>query len=574
MSKGVGSFSGGSGGSGRAERPRAGSPGYPARTPSGGSSGLANRLIRRYGLFATLLVAVVLLLLLVPKVSTSSQVAPTTTSRPPLAPGITRPAPAGTPGVTVGGYHCAPGIRQVPWSKYAPICEPKWHGKNGGATSNGVTATTIRVAYRLAATSELGLLYAIVPPAVIGTNAEAVSTMEAYIATFNRTYELYGRHVVLVPFTGKGNFIQEDTGTGAPQAEADAENEENGLHAFADMSLIGSSQMFSSDLAADHVVTESLYVENRKWYTSREPYAYSVGPTCTQDAEAIGAIFGKGLAGLPAAYAGTAKLRSQAQKIGIFYPTNPQASRCVQEIDADLARYGVHPAAQIGFAFDLSTLLSEVQTAIGRFKQAGVTTVICSACDPITPVFFTRDEAAVGYYPEMFLSSYFALNATAIDRMVTLLTPKERSQVISIGSILPPYKDEEAVKAFEMGATPGEKIIPSYPFVYASLLPFFAALQVAGPDLTPASFEWAWQHLPPSLPGGMFGMWRSAPGKPDVSSGFEIVKWSATAKSPMTGKAGSFVACNGGKEYRFSTIRSVLPAHTQLSCPTSPPVAP
>src|SRR5438477_11140252 len=64
--------------------------------------------------------------------------------------GITPAAAPGSAGTAVSGVHCGPGVRQVPWSAYAPLCEPAYHGNNGGATSTGVTASTITITYRMA----------------------------------------------------------------------------------------------------------------------------------------------------------------------------------------------------------------------------------------------------------------------------------------------------------------------------------------------------------------------------------------------------------------------------------------
>ncbi len=50
----------------------------------------------------------------------------------------------------MSGVHCGPGVRQVPWSAYAPWCEPAYHGNNGGATAPGMTGNTITLTYRIA----------------------------------------------------------------------------------------------------------------------------------------------------------------------------------------------------------------------------------------------------------------------------------------------------------------------------------------------------------------------------------------------------------------------------------------
>ena len=56
------------------------------------------------------------------------------------------------------------------WSAYAPACQPKWSGNNGGATSSGVTGTTITLTYRDAAAALMQEIYAVEPKSVVGTN--------------------------------------------------------------------------------------------------------------------------------------------------------------------------------------------------------------------------------------------------------------------------------------------------------------------------------------------------------------------------------------------------------------------
>ena len=50
-------------------------------------------------------------------------------------------------GTTVSKTACTPSTPQFP-SPYAPPCLPQFKGNNGGATSNGITATTITLAQR------------------------------------------------------------------------------------------------------------------------------------------------------------------------------------------------------------------------------------------------------------------------------------------------------------------------------------------------------------------------------------------------------------------------------------------
>jgi len=516
---------------------------------------------RRLAAIAALAVLAIALLAF-PKV-TSSQTAALST-RVTTLPGQTPMNAPFSAGTTVGGYTCGPGIRQVPWSAYAPACEPKWSGNNGGATAPGVTATTITLSYREAATAILQELYALVPPSVVGTNAEAIQTMQSYINIFNKDFELYGRHVVLAPFNGQGNFINEDTGTGAPQAEADAVTVATSLHAFADMSLIDSSVTYTQDLQAQKVIAFGLYLQDQQWYQQNAPWQYTPGPNCSKSANAIGALFGKQLKGLPAQFAGGA-LRTEPRKLGIFYTNVPTQYDCEQQVVKSLASYGVTPVAQAALTFNIANLASESSTAVAQMKAAGATTIICVGCDPISPRFYFAAATQDNYHPEWFFQSLYASNATASEAFIRLFPADQRSQILTIGTQPTAKSLSEAVHAYQLGNTdPGATIIPSYYLVYGSILQFFSALQLAGPDLTPSNFQAAMRSIPQSSPGGELGGWNGSAGPYDPASTFQILKWDQAARSPADGHQGTYEVCNGGAVYSFAS--PALPARTPLRC--------
>ncbi len=546
------------------QTPMAGLPGGARRQRA--RSAIARRQL--WGLVA--LAVVVVLMLTVPTVSATN--AESTWGQVPAS--VTKPAAPGTPGITVGGYRCGPGVRQFPWSHYAPICVPKWTGNNGGATWRGVTAHTIRLSYRVASSTDLKLIYGIIPPSVIGTNNEAIRTMQAYIKAFNKVFELYGRKVVLEPFTGQGNFIDEDTGTGQAQAEADAVTAATKLHAFADMSLVDSSVMYITSLENQGVVAFGLYLQDYGWYAQNAPWQYTPGPDCTKEAEAAGAVLGKEMAGRRAIYAGSATIRAKIRKFGIFYPNNPQSAICADQLVAQIQRYGGTVPVKVAFTFNLANLVNQAQSAVAQMKAEGVTTVICSSCDPVTPAFVLQAADNQAYYPEWFFESYFAGGTTSLDPFVQLFQKDAPAQVgglLTTGEPSLPPSEQEALTAYRKGHDGNlDGILPSYPFTYSSILMFFDALQAAGPYLTPKTFEEGLantKELPPSLPGGQLGGWSFGPGTFDPASNFGIMKWYPNVTSPQNGQPGTFLACNGGALYSYAKAGEEVPAHTQPVCP-------
>lgn len=541
------------------------STGAPPRSPA--HQGRAARHRRRLAAGVALLVGAAAVALAVPRAQTAAG----------RRAEFTPPAAPGTPGLTVAGIRCGPKVRQVPFSAYSPICVPAWHGDNGGATANGVTATTITLTYRQAATNILSLLYTEIPQAVVGTNAEAIHTMQSYIDVFNRYFELYGRKVVLAPYTGQGDFVREDEGSGLAAAQEDALQVADTIHGFADMSLIDSSAIYDDALQQAKVPVFGLYLQDSAWYRQARPYQYTVGPTCTQTDAAMGDLLGSpAMADAPAAYAGPA-LRSSTRRYGILYPDNPQATTCAQELSRDLAAAGHPPAASVGYEFNVATLQTASQNAIGQLKAAGVTTVICASCDPVSPIYFLTAAKAARYFPEWVVQSYFTGGTSAIDGVIQNILAKsgaadEASGLLALGNGGEVTAGSEALKVYAManhGSLSG--ILPSYLWAYSTLLYFFDLLQAAGPDLTPATLARAeadTAELAPSLPGGPLGRWTFGPGQVAPSASFQLVRWVPGVTSPEDGRPGTFEPCYGGKVFSYTAPHGGVPQHQPPRCPT------
>jgi hypothetical protein len=538
--------------------------------PSGAATSRAAVAIRRHRVVVGLAVLALLAVLVFVPEQASSPTSVATTAIPTsitVPHGVTPPNPTYGHGVAVSGVTCGPGVRQVTWSAYAPPCQPAWSGNNGGATSRGVTGSTITISYRAATTTQLSLLYSLVPPTVIGTNTEEEATMQAYINTFNKSFELYGRKVVLVPFQGKGDFIEEDIGQDQAQAEEDAVTVSQTIKAFADMSLVDSSAVYSTDLAAQHVVTSSLYENALTWYKEYAPWEYTPGPNCTKAAEATAAILGKQLGGLPASDAGTAALRHKTRVYGIIYPQNPESAQCANLDIKDMAKYGQKVVKSVGVEFNLSELVSQADTAVAAMKAAGVTTIIMSSADPITPRFMMTEANRLNYHPEWWFQSYFAGSETNTTSLTDLFPAPQVDHIIGVGMQTRPLGQQEAIKAYDLGnPDPGVKPIPSYSYTYETLLQFFDALQLAGPDLTPKNFEAAMARIPTSAPGGMLGGWSGKDGPFDPSSTYSVVAFKAGATDPLDGKKGAFVSCDGGRVFSYDQDGADVPAHQQLKC--------
>ena len=476
------------------------------------------------------------------------------------------------PGKTVGGVNCGPGVRQVSWSKYSPWCEPVWHGNNGGATYNGVTSSTITIDYREASSGDLNLAYSIIPKEIIGTNQQAIDTIQAYVNVFNKYFELYGRKVVLVPFLGQSDFIQEDLNADTPLAQADALTVASKIHSFADVSLIDSTSIYDTYLSRLHVVNFGMGDLPLSFYQQNYPYSYTPYPTCNQMAEADAAVLGKAYAGLPAIFAGDPAMHTQPGTIGITYPEGTNSAVCIGTMVNLLENtYHVKPAVVASYTLDFATFAQQEAAIFAKLKDNNVNTVVCEGCDPVAPKLFLNYASTNGYFPQWYAEALGAQTggvdafgrATASGKANMPQDEMSHTVLISRASTLP--QDTEAYEVFQMGKTPGMQLEPVYPLVYAQVLLLFLGLQAAGPDLTPTTFAEGLASLPTSEPGGEFGQWKFGPNTVTPTNTFQITYWDPNATSLIDGKKGAFVACNNGQEFNWNGAPQ-LPTGKHLKC--------
>ncbi|MHB8318923.1 MAG: type 1 periplasmic-binding domain-containing protein [Acidimicrobiales bacterium] len=533
----------------------------PSSRPAGREKGepvaVVRGVLQRYSIAAVAIVIAVLLANLLPSVFHSRNSASSSASVTPS--NITPAAAPGTPGITVGGVKCGPGVRQVPWSHYAPICVPKWTGNNGGATAPGVTRTTITLTYREAASSELQALYSLVPPSAIGTNSEGIATMQAYINTFNKEFELYGRKVVLKPFVGKGDFISEFSGQDQTGAQEDAVTAKS-LGAFADSSVLDATTLYERELARQGVIGLTIYGAPTSFFQRYSPYLYTTGTVCSKTVAQTVQLVGRTLNKTPVSFAGGG-LNGRKRVFGFIGYGNSEQQACNQEIVSQLkSRYGITVSPVITMALNGNELQNEAATAIAKLKSAGVTTILCSTCDFITPIYLTKAADTQGYYPEW-------IQTDLLDSLTALQSSAQLAHTEGFGSQVLPKQATEAYHAFKLGAPPGEHIIPSFSYVYEPLLMFFDALQAAGPDLTPATFQKGFRSLPPSTPGGMYGGWAFNSNSFDPNASYSMAAWSNTAVNAVDGIRGSWVNCNNGSLYNYNGTPPQLPIGKELNCP-------
>ena len=203
------------------------------------------------------------------------------------------------------------------------------------------------------------------------TQQQFLADLQTYVNYFNSQFELYGRHVVIKPFTGQGDWVQElqDQDLGAAQADAVTAYDAG---AFGDISqaIDVSTGPYVQDLAAEHVVSVGGVVASQPFLQRNAPYAYTVIPTIDDLGNFEGNFLCDRMAGLPATFAGDALMKNATRVFGVINPETPDYAISGNMIVGDLQSCGGRVAKHITYALDISTLATQDTSIIAQMKAA------------------------------------------------------------------------------------------------------------------------------------------------------------------------------------------------------------
>ena len=556
--------------------------GSAARPPTG-YFGISQRLVRGYGPVAVLVVVMVLIAALVPSrvpkatnasVSSSSGTAGSNGSGPQAGVGGTGPssngggangtstasagkgasgqvASGGTQGhsVTIPGHVVSCSGPQVAGDPYAPPCE-RFSGSNGGATARGVSANCIYLSYRQTTDQSFQQTLAQLAGANLqDTNADTLRTIQALIQYFNTHYQFYGRQLCLKTFTGQGSLANELQGNGQAQAEADALTAKS-EGVFADMS--GESEPYGADLARQGIVTLGDPYLSTDWHQQYAPYAWSVATEGTYVAQMAAEYSVQKLcpAGSPANFAG-GSIKGKPRKFALLAPDNSWYQTSVQVAQQYMISHGCGTAANITpytYILDLGTESEQAKSLVAKLQSDGITTILCG-CDPIFPVYLSAD-AGDHYLPEMV---EVGVALTDQDYVGQLYNQAFWSHAFGISPNEPtvPYTQTLGYAAYRT-VDPNSQPAFFVNQIYEQLDQLAIGIQMAGPDLTPNTFQQGMFNYSPRL--GPFGMWGWSSSQYTVPNDVREVCWDPNATSPWNGKPGAWVTGSSGQRWAFGSI--------------------
>ncbi len=458
-------------------------------------------------------------------------------------------------GPTRGGFACRPGVRQLPWSEYATACLPKFVGSNGGATYRGVTKDTIKFVVRKLADD------AVVGPIAsqqgLGDPKKWNDAVKLFTPYFNQMFELYGRKVEFEVYEGSGNTFDELNEKGEDAACKDAKE----IAAMDVFGVIpwgpaGTSGPFS-ECAADEglfVPTGPLFFPEqsfRKWH----PYVWGgVLPASDDIGHDAAEYIGKRLARRKATWAGDEEAPGQnfqdrSRKFGMFVPESSAYAVLGDTIEEDgRTKWGFEISERVDYELNPATIGQRVNVAIGRFKAAGVTTIVL-ASDFVAMKALTLRAAAQNYFPEWFT---VGIGWTDYESVARECDPREvDGHLFGMSQFGGPKMNDRNGEAFRAWRAAGGKDedVENMPYIYYSMIDAFNKLQLAGPNLTPQAVAAGTKNYSGGSAFGAMGRWSYADRHSNVSDSREIYWDGDAVASDGSGDPGAYLETYNGRRF-------------------------
>ncbi len=438
-------------------------------------------------------------------------------------------------------------------SNYAPPCLAPVNDKGKGkATYPGVTPTTIKIVYYLPAPGGItDSLNAFLDP-----QPARDQTFKDLAAEFQDIYQFWGRKLEIVPFHASG--IDNDV----EAARADALKVANDIKPFASIGGPQLTPTYADELARNKILCIGcgLAVPD-SYFQQNAPYMWGPLATPEQFLINVGDYITNRLMGGKAVHGGPDVVDKQ-RVFGVVHfeqdpPVFQQVSKAILEQGK---KRGFTPAVNETYILDPPKLPERAATIIAKMKAAGVTTIVFLG-DPLMPISLTKEATKQDYFPEWVVTGTVLTDTTTLGRSYDQAQWKHAFGLSNLPVRLP-LEQQEPYRLYEWyygKPPPAPKTIA---LIYQQLSLLALGIDMAGPDLTPQTFQAGMFNYPPS--GG-------GPTTPHISYGTRFfanpdynaiddsteIWWDATAVGPNEqGQVGQGMwrYSDGGRRYMPYTM--------------------
>ena len=355
----------------------------------------------------------------------------------------------------------------------SPPCVPYFDGDNGGSTSQGVTRNEISVAF---------------PNDNFLVDNRAIADM---VLHFNSRYEFYGRKIFLADYAPRGGFA---AAPDPPQMFADAVYVDEEVQAFASIGYparYGAEYHYYDELARRGVVSVAHRPQlvDEAHYREQAPYQWHFLPSTELMLRNYGEFVCNVLAGKRPDYAGPEISLRSVRKFGLIYQrlqdgSAPDVSPLVNTMTA----CGATPVVVEDSQKDSTQVR---QNGVVTLNSQNVTSVICWCDLGDTRNVHMPGASNQGFLPEWLLSTYIDQD---LDNSFQGNNAEHQDHVLGVSfrnKFLPKFDMPWywAVREVDNSHDPQGGNYYHLQARYSSLLLLASGIQMAGPKLTPATFQ-------------------------------------------------------------------------------------
>ncbi len=392
------------------------------------------------------------------------------------------------------------GRMAIPLRNAAPCVEP-WDETedNGGATTTGVTAESIKiVVYQ----GEPDPLQQVLVSDAGGDTDPAVSaqTVIDYLTMLEDVYETYGRtlDVQIVEASGLPND--------ATAAQADARTIVD-LEPFAVIGGPASAPVYWQEVTEAGILCMGGCSTAEGWdaVEGAAPYLWPTGHAPEQADVQLAELIGTQLVGRPAEFAGDEALHTQERVFGWVQAETETGEYAARNDAFDallLEEYDTEVTTRSTYLFDVARAQESATAVVARMRDAGVTSVIMSV-DPLIPATITREATKQRYFPEWIIGPSVLADTTFFGR-----TFDQEQWTNAFGISLPSARaaSELSDAFFSYQWYFGEEApLNTVNVILPGPAQLMLGIHLAGPELTPESFRDGLFRYPPISGGKTFG---------------------------------------------------------------------
>jgi hypothetical protein len=236
---------------------------------------------------------------------------------------------------------------------------------------------------------------------------------------------------------------------------------------------------------------------------------------------------------------------SKPRVIGLVAPENKEYQESVDRYMELLSQSGIVPKINLKYKLDISSMPNQASNIIAQLKDAGVTTVLCG-CDPVMLALGLTPKAnEQDYYPEWGTAGLAFVDQDIVSQ---LIDSKQWSHAFGIAYNA---ESEPQGRSFPYAAfkqmRPTDEPAFGVEELYYQLYMLAIGLQMAGPNLTPQSFEAGMFAYPAQ--SGPRGLWHFGNGDYTTTDDFREIWWDPNRVSGQNNRPGAWVQLNGGTRY-------------------------